>query len=66
MLEYTARMELSLYGWQHPLSVTNYEATDPLYHALEPFSLEDRVSLNTGAIRATSNYTAGHFLSYHA
>jgi len=68
----------SRYNTQRPVSWINWVTTDPLTHTNEPFrfnarqwrhtrlsNFEDGVSINTENIRATENFWAGLFASYH-
>jgi hypothetical protein len=63
MVDYVAQQE-SLYGWQHPLTFTNWVTTDPLTHPGEPIFQEDLVSVDPTHIQA-KNWDAGYFASYH-
>ncbi|MGO0060092.1 hypothetical protein ACTID9_08805 [Brevibacillus fluminis] len=54
----------SQYGWQHPMTFTNWVTTDPLSHPGEPILQEDLVSVDPTHIQAT-NWQAGFFASYH-
>lgn len=64
MLDVLAKKEVQ-YGWQHPVSFTNWLSTDPLTHPNEPLKQEDLVSLDPMNIVETSAWTAGYFASYH-
>ncbi|OXM86277.1 hypothetical protein [Paenibacillus rigui] len=64
MLDVLAQEEMK-YGWQHPVSFTNWLTTDPLSHPNEPLKREDMVSVDPMNLRATSAWTAGYFASYH-
>ncbi|WP_126427004.1 hypothetical protein [Brevibacillus marinus] len=63
MVDYTAQQEIQ-YGWQHPLTFTNWVTTDPLSHPGEPLYHEDMVSVDPTHIQAV-NWDAGYFAAYH-
>jgi len=65
MLDYTATYEAETYGWQHPLSFTNWVTTDLLTHPSEPSEEEDMVSVNPNIIKAKDSFYPGMFASYH-
>ncbi|MFS0556626.1 hypothetical protein [Brevibacillus sp. 179-C9.3 HS] len=60
----TVAMEESKYGWQHPMTFTNWVTTDPLSHPGEPIQHEDLVSVDPTHIEPTQ-WEAGYFASYH-
>ncbi|MGG4445225.1 hypothetical protein [Brevibacillus porteri] len=60
----TVAMEESKYGWQHPMTFTNWVTTDPLSHPGEPIHHEDMVSVDPTHIEPTQ-WEAGYFASYH-
>lgn len=60
----TVAMEESIYGWQHPMTFTNWVTTDPLSHPGEPIHHEDLVSVDPTHIEPTQ-WEAGYFASYH-
>lgn len=60
----TVAMEESKYGWQHPMTFTNWVTTDPLSHPGEPIHHEDLVSVDPTHIEPTQ-WEAGYFASYH-
>ncbi|MFF2527307.1 hypothetical protein ACFVS2_00190 [Brevibacillus sp. NPDC058079] len=64
MLDYLAEEEMK-YGWQHPVSFTNWLTTDPLSHPNEPLPQEDMVSIDPMNLKASVEWTAGYFASYH-
>ncbi|OXM82842.1 hypothetical protein [Paenibacillus rigui] len=64
MLETAAKEEMK-YGWQHPVSFTNWVTTDPLNHPNEPAENEDMVSVDPMHIRPLETWKAGYFASYH-
>jgi|GEM_PF-221707 len=64
MLDLLAEEEMK-YGWQHPVSFTNWLTTDPLSHPNEPLKQEDLVSVDPMNLTATSAFPAGYFASYH-
>eukprot|EP00656_Telonema_subtile_P012344 TRINITY_DN16206_c0_g1_i1.p1 TRINITY_DN16206_c0_g1~~TRINITY_DN16206_c0_g1_i1.p1 ORF type:complete len:446 (-),score=106.88 TRINITY_DN16206_c0_g1_i1:103-1440(-) len=68
MLEHAALAQVA-HGWQHPLGVTNWQTTDPLYHASQPpppDSYEDYVSVDLTNIAPQPTWLAGYFASVHA
>lgn len=64
MLETVAQEEMK-FGWQHPVSFTNWVTTDPLTHPNEPSDNEDLVSVDPMNIEETASWHAGYFASYH-
>jgi hypothetical protein len=65
MMDYTAKYEKDVYGWQHTISFTNWVTTDLLEHPNEPLDTEDMVSVNPNHIEKNENFKAGMFASYH-
>ncbi|WP_223700482.1 hypothetical protein [Sutcliffiella deserti] len=65
MMEYTIDYEQRKYGWQRPMSFTNWVTTDLLEHPAEPSEKEDMVSVNPNVIYATEQFESGMFASYH-
>jgi hypothetical protein len=63
-LETLAQAEME-YGWQRPVSFTNWLTTDPLEHPSEPLEQEDLVSVDATHLGATDEWGAGYFASYH-
>ncbi|WP_019007161.1 hypothetical protein [Cohnella laeviribosi] len=63
MLDHAAGAE-SAYGWQHPMTFTNWVTTDVLSHPEEPLFTEDLVSVDATHVRP-KNWRAGYFASYH-
>jgi hypothetical protein len=63
MVDLVAQEE-SRYGWQHPISFTNWVTTDPLEHPGEPLYHEDLVSVDPTHIEPV-DWEAGYFASYH-
>lgn len=61
----TLAAEEMKYGWQHPLSFTNWLTTDPLEHPNEPLAQEDLVSVDPMHIQPAATWTAGYFAAYH-
>ncbi|ANF94648.1 hypothetical protein [Paenibacillus bovis] len=65
MLDVAAEADMK-YGWQHPMSFTNWVTTDPLKHPNEPLEQEDLVSVDPMNIKpVASSWQAGYFSSYH-
>ncbi|MGC5326113.1 hypothetical protein ACPW7N_11610 [Brevibacillus sp. SYSU BS000544] len=64
MLDVLAMEEMK-YGWQHPVSFTNWLTTDPLKHPNEPLENEDLVPVDPMNIIPTSKWSAGYFAAYH-
>ncbi len=65
MLDVAAEADMK-YGWQHPMSFTNWVTTDPLSHPNEPLEQEDLVSVDPMNIQPVKDsWTAGYFSSYH-
>nr|WP_296065636.1 hypothetical protein [uncultured Actinoplanes sp.] len=66
-----ARMD-ELAGYQakrrhtQPIAFVNWPTTDPLRHPDEPLRQEDLLQLDANHVRATGNWPAGTFASYHA
>ncbi|WP_338449964.1 hypothetical protein R4Z09_28110 [Niallia oryzisoli] len=65
MMDFTANYEAETYGWQHPMSFTNWVTTDLLEHPAEPNLEEDLVSVNPNVILAKESFYPGLFASYH-
>lgn len=64
LLDHLAKEEMK-YGWQHPVSFTNWATTDPLSHPNEPLEQEDLVSVDPMHVDATPAWKAGYFAQYH-
>ena len=64
MLDTMAEEEME-YGWQHPVSFTNWPTTDPLSHPNEANEQEDIVPLDPMHVEATPAWKAGYFSQYH-
>ena len=64
MLDTLAKEEME-YGWQHPVSFTNWPTTDPLSHPNEPNKQEDLVPVDPMHVEPTSAWKAGYFAQYH-
>ncbi|MFE5323582.1 hypothetical protein ACFQ88_33355 [Paenibacillus sp. NPDC056579] len=64
MLDTVAQEEMK-FGWQRPVSFTNWVTTDPLTHPNEPADNEDLVSVDPMHVSPTEQWTAGYFASYH-
>eukprot|EP01135_Chromosphaera_perkinsii_P000886 Nk52_evm49s152 gene=Nk52_evmTU49s152 len=68
MLDYTAERD-SAYGYQHPVTFTNWMTTEPLWQPLEPLfpeSEEDWQSVDPTHIRPKSSWVAGYFINFHS
>ena len=64
--EFMISYETEHYAVQRPIAITNWVTADPLSHPGEPNpGMEDAVSIDVEHIKATANYTAGFFASYH-
>ncbi|WP_201318818.1 hypothetical protein [Paenibacillus sp. EPM92] len=64
MLDTLAQEDMK-FGWQHPVSFTNWVTTDPLTHPNEPSDTEDLVSVDPMQVRPQAGWKAGYFASYH-
>ncbi|QRG68999.1 hypothetical protein [Brevibacillus choshinensis] len=64
MMDVLANEEMK-YGWQHPVSFTNWLTTDPLKHPNEPMEKEDLVPVDPMNINPTEKWSAGYFAAYH-
>jgi hypothetical protein len=64
MLDHLASLEIQ-YGWQHPLTFTNWVTTDPLTHPGEILIEEDLVSVDATRLFA-HDWAAGYFAAFHA
>lgn len=64
MLDTLAEEEMK-YGWQHPVSFTNWLTTDPLEHPNEANEQEDLVPVDPMHVEPTSSWKAGYFSQYH-
>ncbi|WP_134682670.1 hypothetical protein [Brevibacillus migulae] len=64
MLDTVAQEEMK-YGWQRPVSFTNWLTTDPLHHPNEPLEQEDLVSVDPMHVEPTDAWKAGYFAAYH-
>lgn len=53
------------YGWQRPISFTNWVTTDLLEHPTEPNAKEDMVSVDPNVIAIKETFQPGQFASYH-
>jgi len=64
--EFMISYETEHYAVQRPIAITNWVTADPLSHPGEPNpGMEDAVSIDVEHIKATANYAAGFFASYH-
>lgn len=63
MLDHTAAAERK-YGWEHPITFTNWVTTDVLEHPGEPLFEEDMVSVDARHVQPV-DWEAGYFASYH-
>lgn len=64
MLDTLAKEEMK-YGWQHPVSFTNWLTTDPLKHPNEPLAYEDLVPVDPMNVSPSKEWSAGYFAAYH-
>eukprot|EP01135_Chromosphaera_perkinsii_P000888 Nk52_evm51s152 gene=Nk52_evmTU51s152 len=68
MLNEVALQDAS-FGWERPLTFTNWVTTDPLNQPLEPrfdISEEDWMSVDASHIDTTSEWKSGYFINFHA
>ncbi|SFA52067.1 hypothetical protein SAMN05216169_10318 [Anoxybacillus pushchinoensis] len=65
MMDEAIAYETKTYGWQRPVSFTNWVTTDLLTHPSEPLEKEDFVSVNPNVIYTTNAMHSGLFASYH-
>ncbi|WP_339273453.1 hypothetical protein MKY59_20345 [Paenibacillus sp. FSL W8-0426] len=63
LLDYTAGLEKT-YGWEHPVTFTNWVTTDVLEHPGEPLYEEDLVSVDARHIKPV-DWQGGYFAAYH-
>ncbi|CAI6066043.1 hypothetical protein PAECIP112173_01984 [Paenibacillus sp. JJ-100] len=63
LLDYTAVQEKK-YGWEHPMTFTNWVTTDVLDHPGEPLYEEDLVSVDARHILPEA-WDGGYFAAYH-
>ncbi|MFD0693923.1 hypothetical protein ACFQZT_07450 [Paenibacillus sp. GCM10027628] len=61
----TLAQEDMKFGWQHPVSFTNWVTTDPLTHPNEPADNEDMVSVDPMHVSPQAAWKGGYFASYH-
>ncbi|WP_248926005.1 hypothetical protein [Paenibacillus hamazuiensis] len=64
MMDTLAQEEMK-FGWQHPVSFTNWVTTDPLAHPNEPLENEDMVPVDPMHVSPQADWKAGYFASYH-
>ncbi|GIP48016.1 hypothetical protein J53TS2_16070 [Paenibacillus sp. J53TS2] len=64
LVDDTAQKERA-YGWEHPITFTNWVTTDVLQHPGEPLFEEDLASVDATHIRPVE-WEAGYFAAYHA
>lgn len=67
LMDHLAEQEMQ-YGWQHPVSFTNWVTTDPLSHPNQPggrLGKEDLVSVDPMHVAAKPSWEAGYFAQYH-
>lgn len=65
MLDVAAVYENERYGWQRPMSFTNWVTTDLLSHPAEPLEKEDMVTVNPNVILPKEAWKGGYFAAYH-
>ena len=63
LLDHTAVLEKK-YGWEHPMTFTNWVTTDVLDHPGEPLYEEDLVSVDARHIQPEA-WQGGYFVAYH-
>lgn len=63
LVDQTAELERS-YGWEHPITFTNWVTTDVLEHPGEPLFEEDMASVDATHIEPV-DWEAGYFAAYH-
>ncbi|WP_019421384.1 hypothetical protein [Paenibacillus sp. OSY-SE] len=63
MIDHAASIE-NRYGWQHPMTFTNWVTTDVLTHPGEPLYQEDLASVDARHIEPVK-WNAGYFAAYH-
>ncbi|MBB6634857.1 hypothetical protein [Cohnella thailandensis] len=63
MVDFAAQTEAA-YGWQHPMSFTNWVTTDVLSHPNEPLFTEDMAAVDATHLKPL-HWSAGYFASYH-
>nr|WP_246469659.1 hypothetical protein [Cohnella nanjingensis] len=63
MVDHAAETERT-YGWQHPMSFTNWVTTDVLNHPSEPLFTEDMVSVDATHVKPV-DWKAGYLATYH-
>lgn len=63
LIDQTAELEAG-YGWQHPMTFTNWVTTDVLEHPGEPLFEEDLASVDATHIEPV-DWEAGYFAAYH-
>lgn len=63
LIDQTAEIERT-YGWEHPLTFTNWVTTDVLEHPGEPLFEEDLATVNANHIVPIA-WDAGYFAAFH-
>lgn len=63
LVDDTAQQERA-YGWEHPITFTNWVTTDVLEHPGEPLFEEDLASVDATHIKPV-DWNAGYFAAYH-
>ncbi|MCC3377570.1 hypothetical protein LKX83_31320 [Cohnella sp. REN36] len=63
MIDHAAETERP-YGWEHPMSFTNWVTTDVLDHPSEPLFTEDMVSVDATHVKPI-DWQAGYLVTYH-
>lgn len=64
-MDHLITYEFEKYGWQRPVSFTNWPSTDLLTHPAEPLDVEDLVGVNPNHIYSSTEMKCGYFASYH-
>lgn len=64
-MDHLITYEFEKYGWQRPVSFTNWPSTDLLTHPAEPLDVEDLVGIDPNHIYSNNEMKCGYFASYH-
>ncbi|MCX5800733.1 MAG: polysaccharide deacetylase family protein [Candidatus Eisenbacteria bacterium] len=73
MCDFLATYERDKFGWEHPVSFTNWPTLDPIKHPTETerggaraYHDEDAASVDPSVIRPSKEFEAGFFATFHA